>query len=297
MQVVILTGMSGAGKTVAANYLEDMGYFCVDNAPLQMLKSMMKTFLEWEKQDGVLINKVAFVIDARSLSMVSPKEFDNAFKDFKKKKIPLRIIFLESSDQKLISRYKQSRRNHPLAKEQGITEALREEREMMSNIKEKASDVIDTTNIEGLELRDMLYKMLCCESGEPKLTVLVQSFGFKYGVPLDCDNIIDVRFIPNPYYNPELKNYCGLDKKIKDYVFSFEETNSFIEKIMDLMKFAIPYYVREGKVRIHLGIGCTGGRHRSVAIAESLGKMLKNESYSVTVFHRDLDKDLVTKSG
>lgn len=293
MEVVILTGISGAGKTVAANYLEDMGYFCVDNAPVNMLKSMMSTFLKWHEENGVIVNKVAFVVDVRSVSIATSEDLEKAFSFFTKGKIPCRIIYLEASDQEIINRYKLSRRNHPLAKERGIIQAIKEERAMMMRIKEMTTDVIDTTNIEQLELKDMLYQMLSAEKSEAKMSILVQSFGFKYGMPVDCDNVVDVRFIPNPYYDPVLKPFCGMDKEVVDYVMSFKETNEFIEKFRDLLLFSIPYYIREGKVRLNIGVGCTGGRHRSVAIAEELGRILKEKYPDVTVFHRDLENDTV----
>ena len=295
MEVVILTGMSGAGKTVAANYLEDMGYFCVDNAPVKMLKSMMDTFLKWHEESGVIINKVAFVVDVRSVSITTPEDLEKTFLYFTGGNIPYRIIYLEASDQEIINRYKLSRRNHPLAKEKGIIQAIKEERNMMMKIKDMTSDVIDTTNIEQLELKDMLYQMLSAEKAEAKMSILVQSFGFKYGMPVDCDNVVDVRFIPNPYYNPDLKPFCGLDKEVKDFVMSFPETIEFIEKIREMLLFAIPFYIREGKVRLNVGVGCTGGRHRSVAIAEELGKILREKYTDVTVFHRDLENDTVSR--
>ncbi len=294
MEVVILTGMSGAGKTVAANYLEDMGYFCVDNAPIKMLKSMMKTFLKWHKESGVIINKVAFVVDVRSVSITMTEDLEKAFEYFTNGNIPYRIIYLEASDQEIINRYKLSRRNHPLAKEKGIIQSIKEERLMMMKIKEMTSDVIDTTNIEQLELKDMLYQMLSAEKAESKMSILVQSFGFKYGMPVDCDNVLDVRFIPNPYYNPDLKPFCGLDREIKDYVMAFPETIEFIDKIREMLLFAIPFYIREGKVRLNIGVGCTGGRHRSVAIAEELGKILKEEYKDINIFHRDLENDTIS---
>jgi RNase adapter protein RapZ len=293
MEVVILTGMSGAGKTVAANYLEDMGYFCVDNAPLPVLKSMLNTFIKWEKQGGVHVNKVAFVVDVRNVSLASSEEQSNVFSEIEKLGVKYRIVFLEASDQEIINRYKQSRRNHPLAREMGILQALKMEREMMGRIKQMASDVIDTSIIEQSDLRDILYKMLSDDTTEAKMTILVHSFGFKYGIPVDSDNIVDVRFIPNPYYIPELKNLCGLDRKVKNYVLSFPETEIFMEKIRDAILFAIPYYVREGKVRLNIGIGCTGGRHRSVVLAEEMGRFLKKQGFQTSVFHRDLENDLL----
>jgi len=293
MEVLILTGMSGAGKSVAVNFLEDMGYFCVDNVPPQMLKSMVQTFSKWEDKETVLINKIAFVVDIRSASMFSG--LIPALESISRMGITYRIIYLEASDQVLINRYKQSRRNHPLAKGKGIAQGIAMERKLMSQVKEMTPDVINTTNTEPGELRDMLYKMLSKDEKETRMTILVQSFGFKYGIPMDCDNVIDVRFIPNPYYLPELKALCGLDSQVKDYVFSFPETKEIMNKLVDMLLFAIPFYIREGKVRLNIGIGCTGGRHRSVALAVELANTLSDKGFHVSIDHRDLDNDIKKK--
>ncbi len=289
MEVVILTGMSGAGKSIAVNYLEDLGYFCVDNAPPQMLQSMMKTFIKWESEDGVSVKKVAFVVDVRSVAMFSG--IKPAIAQLEKLEVPLRLIFLEASDQTLVNRYKQSRRNHPLAEGVGILEAIATERILMSDIKAIAQDVIDTTNIETWQLRDMLYKMLSGKKDETRLSILVQSFGFKYGVPLDSDNVFDVRFIPNPFYVPELRKLSGLDGKVSRYVYSFPETVEFMRHVKELTEYTIPFYTREGKVRLNIGIGCTGGRHRSVAMAEDLAAYLHEKGFEVAIDHRDLKND------
>jgi len=289
MEMIILTGMSGAGKSVAINYLEDMGFFCVDNVPPQMLESMVQTFSKWESKDGVSINKIAFVVDIRSASMFSG--LLPAFEAIDHLGIPYRIIFLEASDNVLLSRYKQSRRNHPLADGKGIAQGIAMERSLMSQIKEMTPDVIDTTNLQSGELRDILHNMLAKDDKETRMTILVQSFGFKYGIPLDCDNVVDVRFIPNPYYVAELKTCSGLDSKVKDFVFSYPETNEFMKRMEDMILFAIPYYIREGKVRLNIGVGCTGGRHRSVAMAEKLVETLSSKGFHVAIDHRDLNND------
>lgn len=291
MEVVILTGMSGAGKTIAANYLEDMGFFCVDNAPPQMLVSMLKTFIQWEDQQGVSVKKVAFVVDVRSVSMFSG--IKQGLEQLEKTVSSYRLIFLDASDQTLLNRYKQSRRNHPLAEGIGILEAITEERKLMQDVKNMAQDVIDTTNISPLQLKDILYKMFTEENGDKRLSILVQSFGFKYGMPLDCDNVFDVRFIPNPYYEPELRKLSGLDRKVRNYVYDYPETTAFMNKLKELLQYTIPFYTREGKVRLNIGIGCTGGRHRSVAMAVDLADFLAETGYEVQIDHRDLKRDTV----
>ena len=293
MELIILTGMSGAGKSVAVNFLEDMGYFCVDNVPPQMLKSMVQTFSKWQTKETVLINKIAFVVDIRSAAMFSG--LIPALESIDRLGIAYRIIYLEASDPVLISRYKQSRRNHPLAKGKGIAQGIALERQLMSKVKEMTPDVINTTNTEPGELRDILHKLLNKDEKETRMSILVQSFGFKYGIPMDCDNVVDVRFIPNPYYLPELKMLCGLDAPVRDYIYSFPETQEFMDKMVELLLFAIPFYIREGKVRLNIGIGCTGGRHRSVALAEDLTKILSDKGFHVSIDHRDLDNDIKKK--
>jgi RNase adapter protein RapZ len=293
MEVIILTGMSGAGKSLAANYLEDMGFFCIDNLPPNLLPNLVLSYAKRRpdpmdpNQNG---NRMAFVIDVRSSELFD--EIFDALEKLNKKKIPYRIIFLEATEHALISRYKQSRRNHPLAEGRGIVQAIQMERVRLAPIKELASDVIETSNLTQSELRDMLYDMLSVSGRDERMTVLIQSFGFKYGIPVDCDCIIDVRFIPNPYYQPELKALSGLDQKVVDYVLSFRETRIFMDMQEEWLEFAIPYYIREGKVRFTIGVGCTGGRHRSVVLGEDLAARLRDNQLRVVIDHRDLDKDL-----
>ncbi|MHB1485407.1 MAG: RNase adapter RapZ [Saccharofermentanales bacterium] len=289
MEMIILTGMSGAGKSLAVNFLEDMGYFCIDNVPPQMLESMVQTFSKWESSKGISVNKVAFVVDIRSVSMFSGLK--PAFDAIDMIGIPYRIIYLDASDQILLNRYKQSRRNHPLADGKGIAEGITLERNLMSQIKEMTPDVINTTNIEPSELRDILFKMLSKDNNEKRMSIFIQSFGFKYGIPVDCDNIIDVRFIPNPYYIAELKPMSGLDAPVKENVMSFPETKEFMDKMTEMFLYAIPFYSREGKVRLNIGIGCTGGRHRSVALAEELARRLIKNGLNVAINHRDINND------
>lgn len=292
MEMVILTGMSGAGKSLAVNFLEDMGYFCIDNVPPQMLESMVQTFSKWESGKGLSVSKIAFVVDIRSVAMFSGLK--PAFESIDKIGIPYRIIFLDASDQVLINRYKQSRRNHPLADGTGIAEGITLERNLMSQIKEMTPDVINTTNLDPPELREILYKMLSKNDNETMMSIFIQSFGFKYGIPMDCDNIIDVRFIPNPYYITELKPMSGLDAPVRENVMSFPETKEFMEKLTDILLYAIPFYSREGKVRLNIGIGCTGGRHRSVALTEELGRRMIEKGLNVAINHRDLNNDVKT---
>jgi len=292
LEIIILTGMSGAGKSLAANYLEDMGFFCIDNLPPDLLPELVNSYARSSSRlfsADIDMNRMAFVIDVRSLEL-----FDGiipALDRLSQMAITYRIIFLDATDQSLINRYKQSRRNHPLAQGRGIVQAIELERQRLAPIKNLASDVIETSNLAPAELRNMLYAMLSETDRDERMTILIQSFGFKYGIPVDCDSVLDVRFIPNPYYIQELKPLSGLDDSVRDYVLSFEETRTFMDMQEKLFEYTIPYYIREGKVRLTIGVGCTGGRHRSVALAEDLANRLRDNHLRVVVDHRDLDKD------
>ncbi len=289
MEIVILTGMSGAGKSLAMNYLEDMGFFCIDNLPPVVLPHMVQTFAKGGAADGTGIKRVAFVVDIRSLEMFSG--ILPALDEIDALRIPCRILFLEASDAALVGRYKETRRNHPLAEGRGLPQALQLERQKLEDLKERATDVIDTTNLAPSDLRNKLYKLLSDEGRENRMSVLVQSFGFKYGIPPDCDNVVDVRFIPNPFYEPDLKTLSGLDAPVRDFVRKFPETGEFMDRLASILDFTIPFYLREGKVRLTIGIGCTGGRHRSVVLAEDLAARLKGKGLPIHVDHRDIDRD------
>lgn len=298
MEVLILTGMSGAGKSLAANYLEDMGFFCIDNLPPHLLPELIKSYARSAASTNhshESINRMAFVIDIRSSELF--EDIIPAIDKLNDLNVKFRILYLDATDQVLISRYKQSRRNHPLAQNRGIVQALDLERQKLAPIKEISNDVIDTSTISPAELRDMLYAMLSISDRDERMTILVQSFGFKYGLPVDCDCVLDVRFIPNPFYIPELKPLSGLDEIVSDYVMSYTETKKYMQQQLKSFKYVIPFYVREGKVRLTIGIGCTGGRHRSVAMAEYLAQKLREYKYRVVIDHRDLGKDVsITRS-
>ncbi|MBP7401188.1 MAG: RNase adapter RapZ [Clostridia bacterium] len=288
MEVVILTGMSGAGKSFSAKCLEDMGYFCVDNLPPHMVPEMIKAF-EAGGQTGQAIERLAFVVDIRSADMFRglipslQRVFDTG--------IPCTVIFLEADSTELIARYKQTRRNHPLARDISLSAAIEEERRRLLPLKSFATEVIDTTRLSPSDLRDTLHRILDKEGDKGEMSILIQSFGYKYGLPPDSDIVLDVRFLPNPFYRRDLRMFSGLDAEVSQYVQSFPETIRYMDLQEELLAYTIPFYRREGKQRLVVAIGCTGGRHRSVVLAADLAARLRNRGMPVILLHRDIDKD------
>lgn len=289
MELIIVTGMSGAGKSSAADYLEDMGYYCIDNLPPQLLEVMLQSMESKEFHELLYNQRLVLVMDARSTERFG--RLSPSLRTLIEKNPGTRIVFLEAAEKVILSRYKQSRRNHPLGSSKMLLEAIREERESLIPVRELATDIIDTSQTTPAELRDMMYRLFREPEQRFRMKLFVQSFGFKYGLPLDCDLILDVRFIPNPFYIPELRPLSGLDDKVSSYVLSFPETATFLELQMEFLRFVLPYYQREGKMRMNIGIGCTGGRHRSVALTEALSEHLKPIGYPVYVDHRDIKRD------
>ena len=290
LELVVITGMSGAGKTVAMQSFEDMGYFCVDNMP----PSLLPKFWELVKESGK-ITKIALVIDLRSRAffdeiMSAIAGLDNT--SF----ITTKILFLEASDDALVSRYKETRRTHPLASDGRIYDGIIAERRLLQDIKTRAQKVIDTTNLSPRKLREEIMQAFSTGS-EGIFTIQVMSFGFKYGLPIDADVVMDVRFLPNPHYIAELRPLTGLDEPVYDYVMSQPEAKTFYHKLMDLLDFSIPGYKKEGKSVLTIAVGCTGGQHRSVAFAKRLANdLFKN--WPVNESHRDKDrrKETVNRS-
>lgn len=288
LSLVIVTGMSGAGKTVAMQSFEDLGYFCIDNMPPNLLPK----FWELVHESGK-IKKVALVVDIRSrafydeiFSMLSKVDEDEQEKH---QKVDMKILFLNASDEELVSRYKETRRSHPLAMEGRLLDGIQKEREILAEIKGRASVEIDTTELTPRQLREEIFDNFQKSSEVPTFHIEVMSFGFKYGLPIDADIVMDVRFLRNPFYIPELKTQTGMDKPVYDYVMDDEETKNFYNKLYDLLKDIIPGYEKEGKTSLTIAIGCTGGQHRSVAIAQRLGTDLK-KNYYVDITHRDMEK-------
>jgi len=287
MRFVIVTGLSGAGKTQAIRCLEDLGYFCVDNLPATLIPKFAEACYQTEGK----IDRIALVIDIRGGQF-----FDDLFVSLnylKEQGLRYEILFLDASDETIIKRFKESRRKHPLAPDGRILNGIVMERNRLKEVKDRANNIIDTTKLATRELREKLTSIYS-EQGqiENELMITVLSFGFKYGIPVDSDLVFDVRFLPNPFYIPELKVFSGNDKEVRDYVFSFEVTNSFINKLQDMVGFLIPNYLKEGKRQLIISIGCTGGRHRSVAIANEVTNRLKEKGHKVTIDHRDINEDI-----
>ena len=287
MRFIIVTGLSGAGKSEATNALEDMGYFCVDNLPPKLIKK----FAEVCKQSQGSIDKVALVMDIRGGIF-----FDDLFEslsELSKEQFQYEILFLDTSDEVLVKRFKEKRRSHPLAPGGRVITGIELERQKLREVKDKADVIIDTSKYAIKDLREeMARKFGDKEMPEKQMAITILSFGFKYGIPVDSDLVFDVRFIPNPFYIPELKPFSGNDEPVKNYVMEQRETQTFLQKANDMFEFLIPNYQKEGKRQLIIAIGCTGGRHRSVAIANSIYETLHSNNHDVYVEHRDIKEDV-----
>ena len=290
-ELVIVTGMSGAGKTVAMQSFEDLGYFCVDNMPPELLPK----FWELIKETGK-IHKVALVIDLRARNFYD--EINEVLSELKHNlEIDIRILFLDASNEELVARYKETRRSHPLSRDSRPLDGIRRERELLSGIKAQAQLVVDTSKLSPRQLREEIFHSFQTDEGQYPFHIDVMSFGFKYGLPIDADIVMDVRFLPNPYYVPELRDKTGLDQEVYDYVMNSDKTTEFVNHFEALLQTVIPGYIKEGKTNVVIAIGCTGGQHRSVALARRTGEFLKKD-YHVTIAHRDVNrrKETVNRS-
>lgn len=292
MRYVIVTGMSGGGKSTALKMLEDMGYFCVDNLPVPLIPKLAELLTV----PGSEMNKAALGVDVRSGE--SFKELETVMGELDKSGFKYEILYLESSDDVLIKRYKESRRFHPLSGNEGRVDAgIRREREELAFLKKKADYLIDTSHMLTRELRKELGKIFVQNKEYKNLYISVLSFGFKYGIPNDADLVFDVRFLPNPYYIEELRPMSGNDQKVREYVMENEKAVEFLKKLTDMIQFLIPNYIAEGKTQLIIAIGCTGGKHRSVTLANELYEALeKAENYGIRIEHRDIGKDTITKA-
>lgn len=287
MKLVIVTGMSGAGKTVALKMMEDMGYYCVDNLPIPLIEKFAELALGSNQGQS---NQVALGIDIRSGQELPL--LDKILERWRTDGIPFEILFLDASDEVLLKRYKETRRNHPLAGAGRIDEGIKKERECLAFLKKQANVILDTSMLLTKELRQELEKIYMEDGTYDNLFVTVMSFGFKYGIPADADLVFDVRFLPNPYYVEILRPKTGDEKEIQDYVKQGGTADIFLGKLYDMLDFLIPNYVLEGKNQLVIGIGCTGGKHRSVTIANAVYEHLKQQKgLGVKLYHRDIEKD------
>jgi len=281
MQFEIVTGMSGAGKSALLNIFEDLDYYCVDNLPPRLIQNLADFC-----QDGAGIERVALGIDIRSA-----KRFDDLFVGLsvlENRQLPYTIVFLDARDEVLMNRYKESRRSHPLSK--SITEGIEEERRLLEPLMQRATHVIDTSMLLVRQLREKIIETYI-DRKDFGIIVNVQSFGFKYGLPPMADLVFDVRFLPNPFYIPELKPQSGLDEPVWEYVMKYEVSQKFLKDLTDMLLFLIPHYISEGKNQLVIAVGCTGGQHRSVSIARSVHDELQSAGHSVIISHRDIQKN------
>ena len=288
MRFVIVTGMSGGGKSTALKMLEDAGFYCVDNLPV----SLIEKFVELISMPNSEISKVALGLDVRS-----DQSFEDATRvlgEMKQKGYQFEILFLDADVNVLIKRFKETRRIHPLAADGRVEDGVRTERRVLENIRRGADYVIDTSHLLTRELKEELDRIFVGNGEYNSLMVTVMSFGFKYGIPSDADLVFDVRFLPNPFYIDELKRKTGNDREVQDFVMKHEESEAFMEKLTDMLQFLIPNYVKEGKYRLVVAIGCTGGKHRSVTLANELyGRMKDRGTYGMKLYHRDVENRIV----
>lgn len=281
MDFTILTGMSGSGKTMAIHFFEDMGYFCIDNMPpalIPMLANMMTTVKD-------KFRNVALVIDIRVGDMIN-ELLDQV--DELRANYNVKILFLDTDDNTLVHRYKETRRAHPLNNPKGLLESIREERKMLRKLRDEADTVVDTTGFKNNMLRDKLMEIYNHDSVNPHFEIKVESFGFKHGIPVDADLVFDVRCFPNPFYIPELKRKTGNDKEVRDYVMSSPQAREFFNKLKEMIEMLVPLYVEEGRSSLIIAIGCTGGHHRSVTFTNLLSDYLTELGYTSSTVHRDL---------
>lgn len=283
MEILIISGLSGGGKSKAASFLEDMGFYIVDNMPAAMILK----FAEFCAGGGGRYDRVALVYDVRTATSFT--ELFDVLDQLKTMECECRMLFLEASPETVIKRYKETRRRHPLRDgADSLEEAVRQERALMQPVKDRADYVVDTSRLSTAQLRSELLRLFDTRGEKAGMTVNVTSFGFKYGLPMEADLVMDVRFMPNPYYIETLRPKTGLDRDVYEYVFKFQQTQDFMKRLEDLLAFVLPLYAEEGKTSLTLAVGCTGGHHRSVAVTHALTEFIHQQGYPVTENHRDL---------
>jgi len=279
---LIITGLSGSGKTIVSRFLEDLGYYCIDNLPAKLIPNLVGL---WRSEEAD-IPKLALVVDIREHGFLT--EFPRVWRDIQKRVSP-RLIFLDASDETLVNRFSESRRPHPLAKRGAVLEGVRLERQRLAKIKKMADEVIDTTAATLPDLRSLLTRRFKA-SRRKQMQVSIVSFGYKHGLPLDSDLVFDTRFLPNPFYVDRLKDLTGRDRRVRDFVLHSSAASAYLAELFRFLDFLLPLFLEEGKSQVRLSVGCTGGRHRSVVIAEQLRSYLRGQKYDITLHHRDMLK-------
>ena len=283
IKIIIITGLSGSGKTTAINALEDAGFFCIDNLPVVLLPK----FLALRTETGSEITKLAVVMDLREREFI--EKYPEIFTELREQDYLLEILFLEASTETLLRRYSQTRRKHPLSAEKTLLQGIEAERKKLRDLREIADLVIDTSNYNVHELKEIILNHVLKAVPAKRMKLYLLSFGFKYGIPHDADLVIDVRCLPNPYFVPELKNLDGTSPSVKEYIDQWDETHVFLKKYLDLLAFLIPLYEKEGKSSLTIAVGCTAGRHRSVSITETIFQELGKTTDFITLTHRDIE--------
>jgi UPF0042 nucleotide-binding protein len=285
LEFVVITGLSGAGKSVAIKVFEDIGYFCVDNLPT----TLIPTFAELAARSTRAIQRVALGIDVREREYLS--HLTDALRELRRLDFPVEVLFLEASDEALVRRYHESRRQHPLAGEGTLPEGIRAERAAMAHFREIADRILDTSTMTVHQFRDRLSELYGTQRARPGLKTTLISFGYKHGLPYDADLVFDVRFLPNPHFVDELRALDGRDPRIQDFILVHDESRQLLERIQDLLRFLLPFYRREGKAYLTVAVGCTGGRHRSVALVETLRAFLEHLGCPARIVHRDIARE------
>ncbi len=283
IRIVVITGLSGSGKSTALRALEDIGFFCVDNLPVVLLPKFLEIQADAAASE---LSKVALVMDLRERYFL--EKYTAIFSEVKTLGYRIEIIFLDASDESLLYRFKETRRTHPLSEKGTIMEGIALERAKLASLRNMADKVIDTTPYNVHQLKDVMQRYFLSSPAERRLFINLTSFGYRYGLPPDADIVLDVRFLPNPYFVENLKNFDGNDKKIEDYVLGWEESRTFLQELFKMAEFLIPLYEKEGKSYLNIALGCTGGKHRSVVMLNQLGKFLKEKNYLINLNHRDI---------